>query len=224
MARDRARGGPCGGRRGVDHPHGPAPGQGRRAGGGHHRSGGRADRHRRGAGQGGPPGLLRGQRHARPGRRVRLDVGDLHACRRPGHLPGAPSGLRTRPVARVDRPWRRGQPPRRLAGAAGGRQTRVADGRFRVEARTPSPTTGPTRRSPSSHSPSGWPGCAATRYGRAILDEPPRPGRVRGAAASQPAQALPPRRPARLRARARAQCAGASRPARAGRPTRCSTT
>ena len=42
----------------------------------------RADRHRRGAGQGGAPGLLAGQRHARPRPRVRLDVGDLHPRRR----------------------------------------------------------------------------------------------------------------------------------------------
>ena len=68
----------------LDDADDPAPGQGRRAGGGHHGGGRRADRHRRGAGQGGAPGLLGGQRHVGSRPRVRLDVGDLHrgpACR-----------------------------------------------------------------------------------------------------------------------------------------------
>ena len=102
----------------------PAPGQGRRAGGGDHGRGRGAHRHRRGARQGGAPRLLAGQRHVGPRPRVRLDVGDLHAGRRARHLPGAPGRLRARPVARVDRPRRGGQPARGLAGAPGGRASR----------------------------------------------------------------------------------------------------
>ena len=62
----RARGGRGGRRRLLDHPHDPAPGQGRRAGCGHHRQRRRADRHRHGARRGRLGRVRAGQRHDRP--------------------------------------------------------------------------------------------------------------------------------------------------------------
>ncbi len=218
-----ARGRPGRRHRRLDHPHDPAPGQGRRAGGGHHRGGRRAHRHRRGPGQGGAPGLLRGQRHAGPRPRVRLDVGDLHPGRRAGHLPGAAGRLRARPVARVDRPRRGRQPPRGLARPAGGRQADLAHGRLPV-------------RHPPLRPPPGVPGDRAPATGRAGGP----PAHARGARRHPGRGATP----GRLRpAAARATCtscsrwatrpttsrrpSAASRPSprrRAGRPTRSSTT
>ncbi len=182
-----------------------------------------AHRHRRGARQGGAPGLLAGQRHVGPRPRVRLDVGDLHPRRRARHLPGAPGRLRAGPVARVDRPRRGRQPARRLAGAPGGGQADLADGRLPVR----HPPLRPPPRLPGDRRPATGGAGGPPAHARGAGGDPVRgaaPGRLRPAAAGQPAQAVPPRRPARLRAAARAQRDRARRGAGAGRPTRSSTT
>ena len=123
--------------------------------------------------------LLGGQRHARPRPRVRLDVGDLLRAGVPGDVPGAPGRLRARPVARVDRPWRRRANRRgawlvpQVAG-----QADLAHGRLPVGHPPLLRTTGPTRRSPTCRWPSGWPACAGPRCA------PPCSPRSRGPVAS----------------------------------------
>ena len=68
MAELVARGAPGRRRRLLDHPHDPAPGQGRRAGRGHHRHGRGADRHRHGPRRGRLRRVRDRHRHVRPRR------------------------------------------------------------------------------------------------------------------------------------------------------------
>ncbi len=104
------------GRRGrlLDHPHGAAPGQGRRAGRGHHRIGRGAARDRRRA-RGRRRRCVRGgQRHDRPVGRVRVDGRDLPAHRAARHLRVPPERRVARAVARpARRSRRRPTPPAR---------------------------------------------------------------------------------------------------------------
>ena len=98
------------------------------------------------------------------------------ARRRAGDLPGAPAGLRPRPVARVDRPRGGRQPARRLAGAPGGGQAGVDHGRLRVDHPSLRPPPGLPGDRRACRSTSGWPRLRTPEVRAAILGEEPRPG------------------------------------------------
>ena len=149
-----------------------------------------------------PPGVLGGQRHARPRRRDR-----------PG-WPRSPAGPTSRSPSRPCRPtspptcWRtwidgalRGQPAGRLARPAGGRQAGVDPGRVRVELPPVRPPRRPTRRiadlplDERLAAPARPPRCGPRSSPR--TSQPTGPG---GVPVRQLPQAVPARRPARLRA------------------------
>ena len=207
------RGGPGGdrgrGRRVLDHPHDPAPGQGRRARRGHHGQRRRADRHRPGAGRRRCGRVRAGQRHVRPRGRVRLD-GD----RRPGVRPARSRSTASRTTSGPSTgagssSWPTMRPPRAPASSprSPGRPACVLLGWDS----TAHPFTVPPHLAGDRRpAPRGAAGPAAHRRGpRRHAGRGPRAGGHRRLPHVVVPQAVPARGPARVRA---------ARPTRASRP------